>query len=50
MTGVKWRDDYYCTVFTIAGTKPLAINIKLVSLTRYKRVEGICRRARRYIR
>ena len=47
MTGVKWRDDYYCTVLTIAGTKPLAINIKLVSLTRYKRVEGICRRARR---
>ena len=49
MTGVEWRDDYY-RVLTIAGNKPLAINIKLVSLTRYKGVEGICRRARRYIR
>ena len=49
MRGVKWRDDYY-RVLTIARNKPLAINIKLVSLTRYKGVEGICRRARRYIR
>ena len=45
MTGVKWRDDYYRVL--LPG---LAINIKSVSLTRYKGVEGICRRARAYIR
>ena len=51
MTGVTWRDrTTYILWSSTAGTKPLPIKIKSVSLTRYKGVEGICRRASGYIR
>ena len=40
----------YILSSSIAGTKPLAIKIKSVSLTRYKGVKGICRRASGYMR